>query len=499
MKYLLLLLLVSCIQPQLVGPSAIDSGTPVSTSFNSGYGYYVLNDGGAALSTLSAGTATTKYENSFSIVKDSQGRYVLAGLSSAGNVNEMIIWRLTSTGELDSSLGSGNGYILSDEGISGAGGAAPKREWGVLQIDSNGKFVVVGCANTQGSNWEQYCPLTLWRFNSDGSKDTSFGGGDGYVVYEKLGTGFEGGTGANRVDYVYYNSFHIDSNGKYVIGGLTKNAAGLYRNFVARFSTDGTLDTSFGGGDGYITSVNSIALYGITVDSSDRVIMYGRHGADQIFIMARLTSAGVLDATFGTAGIVKLRDGLAAPNGTVFASRTECYYYCEVRQDLQGRYVVTSDMLNAAGGTEMLLMRYLSDGTVDTNFNTTGYVYWDNGGAGVAGASGASKWDAGVSLAIDPSTGKYVVAGLSETAGGGARPVVWRYNTDGSIDTTFNTTGYKILSKQVATTAGVTDDLWANIIVESNSKIVIPAMIKNSSGGAESVVFRLKSDGSLDD
>jgi uncharacterized delta-60 repeat protein len=83
--------------------------------------------------------------------------------------------------------------------------------------------------------------VLLARFNADGSVDTSFGD-DGYVI-QPIGTG---------TDIAY--DVAIQTDGKIVVAGLTNS--GTNDALVARFHADGTLDTTFGGGDGW-TSVPS--------------------------------------------------------------------------------------------------------------------------------------------------------------------------------------------------------------------------------------------------
>src|SRR5687768_5391636 len=56
---------------------------------------------------------------------------------------------------------------------------------GDVVVQSDGKVVVVGTTDFAGSEQEDFLVV---RFNADGSLDTTFGGGDGFVVTDFSGT-----------------------------------------------------------------------------------------------------------------------------------------------------------------------------------------------------------------------------------------------------------------------------------------------------------------------
>ncbi|MEZ5425079.1 MAG: delta-60 repeat domain-containing protein [Pyrinomonadaceae bacterium] len=95
----------------------------------------------------------------------------------------------------------------------------------------------------------------------------------------------------------------IDSAGKIVVAGTTSN--GLVSDFaVARYNTDGSLDTSFDS-DGIVTtdfnSTNDLG-YGVAIDSQNRIIVAGRSGFN--FAVARYNPDGSLDTSFDGDGKV---------------------------------------------------------------------------------------------------------------------------------------------------------------------------------------------------
>jgi uncharacterized delta-60 repeat protein len=100
-----------------------------------------------------------------------------------------------------------------------------------------------------------------------------------------------------------------------------------------------------------------------------------------------------------------------------------------ITKDADGTILITGFSMNASGNADMALWRFNHDGSLDTSFNGQGYVVHDD-------ASGESSDDSGDGITIGPG-GKILVAGESEGV-----MVVWRYNEDGSLDTTFGEGGY---------------------------------------------------------
>ena len=182
--------------------------------------------------------------------------------------------------------------------------------------------------------------------------------------------------------------------------------------------------------------------------------------------MVRYNSDGSLDTTFDSDGIVKTAVSLS--------------------DDDQARAVIIESsgkiVVSGSSGTvnpNFALVRYNVDGSLDTTFDTDGKVTTDFGGS----------TDAGNSL-VRESSGKYVVAGFSDS-GGTNDFAVARYNSNGSLDTTFDTDG------KVTIAIGSDSDIARDLAIDSTGKIVIAG---NSSNGTyyDFSLTRLNSDGSLD-
>jgi uncharacterized delta-60 repeat protein len=371
----------------------------LDTDFN-GVGYLSQNGG--------AGGNGSDYI--YSLKMDSLGRYVATGYSAnaAGNY-DLVVWRYNSDGTLDTSFNN-VGYVTHHGAAGGNGNDAGFD----LEIDSLGRYVISGFSFNSAGNGD----LAIWRYNSNGILDTSFNN-VGYVLHNNA-------AGGNGWDNGY--SLKIDSLGKYVVAGYSTNASGKYDMTVWRYNSDGTLDTSFNN-VGYVT----------------------HHGA---------AGGNGYDYGFG------------------------------ITVDTFGRYVITGNSTNLAGNTDMTIWRYTPDGTLDTSFNNVGYVSHNN-------AAGGNGYDTAYSVEVD-SSGRYVVAGYSANAAGNNDVTVWRYNPNGTLDTSFSSDG--IFTQDFSTNGNKNDAVYAysGIYFEDNGAITITFYLKTTYTTADIALLRLNTDGTLD-
>ena len=421
----------------------------MDTTFNSqGAAVFQNNGPGAAGGTDAAGT---KRDRAFSIQIDSQGRYVVLGGSdntNLGNGGELAIWRYLQNGSPDLSFGpNGNGSVLFQHNGPGVSGVrdGDKTDYAVaLRIDSRGRYVLSGYSYYTGNN----TLMAIWRYNSDGSPDTTFSASGGQV-YSPSGPGVAGAvfnaSGSGMYDSA--RALQIDSAGRYVTAGASMNAsARTYEMAMWRYLPSGDLDPTF-------------ALTG--------AISFQNNG-------------------LGAAG---------APNSTKF----DFSYALQV--DAAGRYVVAGKSKNAAGGTELALWRYLSNGTPDPTFSVTGAVTFQPGGSGAAGASNASKFDVAYAMQID-SLGRYVLFGSSLNSAGGTELAIWRLNSDGTGDPTFSLTGAVTFQSGGLGAAGTANNLKSDIaragLIDSLGSYLVVGPTVNSAGGTQMAIWRFLSNGQPD-
>ena len=149
-----------------------------------------------------------------------------------------------------------------------------------------------------------------------------------------------------------------------------------------------------------------------------------------------------------------------------------------VAQQADGKIVTAGFGFNGTD-SDFAVVRYNADGSLDTSFDGDGTVLTP------VGTSGDYAYD--VALQSD---GKIVVAGH---AGIGSRNnfAVVRYNTDGTLDTSFGSDG------KVTTPLFDTDGAHA-VAIQADGKIVAAGRSLNSVGTEFVGVVRYNTDGTLD-
>jgi uncharacterized delta-60 repeat protein len=210
-----------------------------------------------------------------------------------------------------------------------------------------------------------------------GILDDSFGNGSGYVYI----------SGDN-----YGQSLAIQSNGKILLGGYCYNNSSGNRNFcIARFNSNGSLNTTFGYSGKIIQSIGSYGDYGqsLAIQPDGKILLggkcYNRSNSD--FCIARFNSNGTLDTSFGFSGKVIQPIGSSDDEG----------YSLAIQPD--GKILLGGYCYNGSD-YDFCIARFNSNGTLDTSFGTSGKVIQPIG----------SSDDIGLSLAIQPD-GKILLGG----------------------------------------------------------------------------------------
>jgi uncharacterized delta-60 repeat protein len=231
-----------------------------------------------------------------------------------------------SSGTLDISFGTGGRVTTNFIDTAGINGGDQSRGMAV-QID--GKIVAAGFSSLTGRG-----DFALARYNRDGTLDASFGIG-GTVT-----TDFAGG-----VDTAL--SVAIQADGKIVAAG-SATINGISDFALARYNRDGTLDASFGAGGTVTTDFAGGAdnARSVAVQSDGKIVAAGRAviSGNSDFALARYTSNGTLDASFGTGGTVT----------TDFAGAGDQAFSVAVQKD--GKIVAAGQAI--VNGLDFALARY---------------------------------------------------------------------------------------------------------------------------------------------
>lgn len=268
-----------------------------------------------------------------------------------------------------------------------------------VSLQSDGKIVAVGNALIDNNN-----QIGIARYTAYGQLDLTFGN-NGFMT-SILGT-----------QQAYGNALLIDSNDKSIVvgSGIINDVSKL---LIARFNTDGTLDSSFGNAGITLSAFGDGANgNGIVLQNDGSLVVAGAlvESGTPKMVIARYTTSGILDTSFGSNGSTTVQVGSVSSSNAIALQPNE--------QIIAGGYSVVN------GLQSFVLVRLNTDGTLDNNFGNEGVVSTPTG-----------LGDAVRSLLLQ-ADGKIIVGGSSGNNFG-----LVRYNVDGSVDTNFGSNGVVVQS-----------------------------------------------------
>ena len=350
----------------------------------------------------------------------------------------------SQAGSLDPTFGSGGKIVtnffdtFSSSGVEGTA------------VQSDGKIAAVGSL-PNGSG--------IYRYNRDGSPDNEFGDSGLIFIYS-----------------LNVNCLAIQSDGKFVVAGTIKTEVGGSTIKIARYNSDGRLDSSFNGEWKIIPQVGlSFFAYSIAIQTDGKIVVAGDRASGLFppyhdFLVARYNADGSLDNNFGEDGVVFTDFGSILDYGKSVAVQAD------------GKIVVAGGgsvtpyiFTGPSAGSHFAMVRYNPDGSLDSSFDDDGMLLTDLG----TSPSSAN------SIAIQADD-KIVLAGT----GAGGFSVV-RYNTDGSLDNSFDNDGILVANMGISSSA-------SSIAIQADGKIIAGG---SSTNGTKSFFagIRINRDGSLDD
>lgn len=282
-----------------------------------------------------------------------------------------------------------------------------------IKIQTDGKILISGDFEHYDYNGTIFVSPYLLRLNTDGTFDSSF---DITV----------GSAGINES----VRTIHIQSDGKILIGGfftqLIRNGVTYNVGRIIRFNSDGTVDSGFNSGTGFDGDVLKIE-----VQDDGKIIVVGKftqYDSQAYNRVIRLNSDGSIDTSFviGT-GI----DGVAPAN-----------YVNDLIKQPDGKLILVGHFEDYDGNSVSGIVRLLTDGSIDTTFNS---------GTGVNGLL--------TSVGIQ-STGHIIIGGIFTEYNGTDLTFgnIVRINSDGSYSNSF----------EYGLDTGVT-----SLLIQSDDKIIV--------------------------
>lgn len=403
-------------------------------------------------------------------------------------------------GDLDTSFGpAGTGIVT----ISNPTGTPPAAGGLGIELQPDSKIVIGGAwvAGMQAAT-------LVGRLLSNGSLDSSFNDPltspePGLVVTALL-----------SFPDVIGKQVALDPNGKIFVGGspFVVNFTGAIT--LMKYNNDGTLDTSFGAPNGYVTIQTTLPvpyLYNVhdMVLNNNKVTVVGsaanQNTSKQSIMLARFdATTGALDVTFNNgsspqAGIIitdidpsstDVGNGIVidtnnkiiitgtstlglTPNAVTIRynddGSIDSSFGIVTLFDAQGEDVILQpDGKIVIGGGEfssghekLLLVRYNSDGTPDTSFGNGGVVTTD-----------VDPLGAQINALVLQPDGKIVAGGFVVTSAQSPFPfsqfLLARYNADGTLDDTFGDQGIVITTLTAGRSNFIND-----LVLQPDKKIVV--------------------------
>lgn len=371
-------------------------------------------------------TNVDRVDQAYDVAVDSNDRVVVAGFaySNVTASREFAIVRYDEDGSLDDTFG-GVGRIVTD-----LGGAGFDDTVNAVAIQPNDKIVVVGTTAVDAVTPAGTADFAVARYDTDGALDTGFGGGDGYVTID-----FGGDDSGNGVA--------IDSNGDIAVVGSTHSTGTDFA--VAKLDSSGALDSSFDV-DGLVTTdINGggDAASAVVFDPDHKILAVGAGAgaSNRDFALTRYDSDGGLDTSFDG-------DGKVSTNGTDRARA--------VVIDDDDDIVVAGSYFNIqTRNTDFGLARYSSNGALDPSFGPDG-----------TGKLNVPMRDGGQAEGLALDSAGHILAGGFASNGSDRDFALARFESDGTLSTTFGTGG------KVFTSIG-TNDSGRGVAVDSAERIVM--------------------------
>lgn len=385
-------------------------------------------------------TAQSTYTGNIVIQQDGK---IVQGINDPNDTVNFCLIRYKANGGLDSSFGT-NGKVIRPV-------STPDNYIQFIILQPDGKIIAIGTSyNLLNADF------TLLRYNNNGTLDSSFGVGGQVATAVGL-----------YDDYAYKAA--IQSDGKIVVVGSSLDNTYVSAFAVVRYNSNGGVDSSFGQNGRIVTHLGHFITYigntyygqysseyasNILIQTDGKIIIggqsyshtgcydyYGYVYCNPVFAMTRYNSNGSTDSSFGK-------------NGKAVDS-TFLYYPSAMELQADNKIVVTG-----ANYQERFLMeRFTNNGRIDSSFGVNGTV-----------TTVFCNQDCQLnsrSLAIQ-SDGKIVVAGSFAFFNASWKFAVLRYETNGSLDNTFNGNGTAIFHVD----SSGSEDFLTGLGIQNNNIVV---------------------------
>jgi uncharacterized delta-60 repeat protein len=444
---------------------------------------YAIADGAldTTFGTGSSGTVETDIvsptpssEAARAVAVQPDGKIVVVGPTDAGPTSQFRgdtdfgVARYLPGGALDSSFGGGSGLVTTNfaDGLTSTGSNDSPA---AVAIQPDGKILVAGTTDPPGSDKGDFA---IARYQSDGTLDPAFGGGDGLVTTNIGGVNGDAASGIATTGTPGTAGFRIVVAGTKSVAGQSQVVA------VAAYQENGDPDATFNGGQQTTDLISVYPTAGVAIQPDGKVLVAATQGdffppGPTDFALVRYTTAGTLDPAFG-GGTGKVTTDFAGGFDQAYSIAVRDLGAGQVRIAVGGRASPDSGTTGDDG-----IAAYTTDGSLDSSFAPGGP---DGNGKLTFDTASNNGLDAMRGLAFQDD-GKLVGAGA---VGPGDFGVV-RVTSAGALDSSFGGDG--LVSTTFPDPASLQYAAWG-LAVQPDGKIVAAGGAFNPFSGSDFLVAR---------
>ena len=277
------------------------------------------------------------------------------------------------------------------------------------------------------------------------------------------------------------SSVVIQSDGKIVVAGGAFPLFTFLGDFkVVRYNPNGSLDTSFGDG-GIVTTTFPEGSYAfaLALQSDGKIIAAGTVFVD--FNPGDMSDTDFALARYNPDGSLDTTFGNGGTVTTDFFGNEDDVFSVLIQPD--GKIIAVGSANSPVNYYDFAAARYLANGTLDSTFGTGGKVSTD---------FGDHNFDQARSAALQ-SDGRIVAAGFAISQNGLSQNfAVARYTSNGVLDTTFSRDGITQID------FGSCCQSAYKVLLQSDGKIITVGYANTEDSDSDFLLARLSPRGSLD-
>jgi uncharacterized delta-60 repeat protein len=303
----------------------------------------------------------------------------------------------------------------------------------------------------------------------------------------------------------------IQPDGKTIATGVKQSSSGVTDFYLRRYNRDGSPDSVFNN-NASSTGGSTPSLSGSQGRDSRAIIQQGNF----LYVIGNIVSdvsgsippekqSKIFVAKYALDGVLQTSFGGGAAEGgqpgfSIFGAGLDDYEASSAVIQSDGKILVTGSVkriasVNISGDQDVVLLRFTSNGVLDTAFGEvsgsqrSGKITLDIGVRDVANS---------VKMQRIGTEDRILIVGVTGESGS-ADFILARYTANGDLDTTFGSGG-KITTNFGSPNASFSSDVARDVLVLNDNKILVVGSTdqSQSTGGQDFAIARYSADGLLD-